>query len=697
LARRVHKLIVISLLTVVVATPTCAKNLVQVYRDALLNDQQFKEATGTWNAQREQLQIANAAMLPTFSLTGSFTRQYNEDDPLIETDTNPQGWNWSRIYALNLSQPIFNLQFWRAIEGARAQVKAAAATYAFSAQDLMFRTGAAYLNIMKAYDTLRFTMANKMAVQEQLDTARQQFAVGLIAITGVYEAQSSYDQTVAAEIANKNELDARIEDLRLITGHYYKKLITIKEQVPLIAPVPNNIDRWSEVAGKQNFNLQAQYFIAMQQRQLIRQFSSQRYPTVNAIASYSSTKAVPTGNRPSVQFDNGQIGAEFAWVPFQGGAITAQTRQAMYNYLAASAKLDLVHREVFAQTRQSFFSVVAGISQIRADRQVVIASRNAFEATRAGYDVGTRTMVDVLLGLTTLYRAEQKYFNDQYDYLISTLQLKLNAGTLSADDLVKINKMFARVVKVPETMKKYRRLIIGETDIKATPSAIGGISIPDLPSREPMRGRIRLPSSPSINRLSPTMRQQIAPKVGEGEDKPLPKDDKNRDISPGTIREPEPMPKGSAPRAPQDGQGKSKLEIELEQRRKQILDRLKSIQPRKPGAPDQQSPQSSIHRKDPAREHWSASKSPAVNSHLAFPDPALSAEHPDNAVVTHWSAPRAAMPLPAPAASVEKADGQATAQLPAPTATGAVELPAPQAAIEQMDLTLPSPEAISSQ
>src|SRR3990167_784665 len=226
-----------------------AENLMQVYQQALKHDPIFAQAESTWHAQQMNLPIARAGYLPQVGLTGSAARQYNNVDPSYYQFS--PSYSWQYAYNLTLTQPLFNYAVWSQIKGADATVKPATATYFAAQQSLMQRVAQAYFAILQAYDQLRYTIANKRAVWEQYLTAREQFRVGLIAITDEYDARSRYDQVVAQQISAQNNLNVQIENLRAITGQSYPSLKGLGKHLPLLAPVPNNMRQWIQLSKKQ--------------------------------------------------------------------------------------------------------------------------------------------------------------------------------------------------------------------------------------------------------------------------------------------------------------------------------------------------------------------------------------------------------------------------------------------------------------
>jgi outer membrane protein len=76
---------------------------------------------------------------------------------------------------------------------------------------------------------------------------------------------------------------------------------------------------------------------------------------------------------------------------------------------------------------------------VQALTQAVRSARSAKEAIEAGFQVGTRTSVDVLDADREVFRSLRDHAVARYRYVLDVLRLKQAAGTLSEDDLQGIN------------------------------------------------------------------------------------------------------------------------------------------------------------------------------------------------------------------------------------------------------------------
>jgi len=429
-----------------------AENLTQVFEHALLNDATFRKAQSDWNTTRMNLPLAltgngqvGTGLFPNILVSGSLIPWYFQQQSNhfgISKDTFTQN-----TLTINVDQPLFNVATWMAISSARYTVKAAMARYLAAAQDLMNRTAFAYFEVLRAQDTLTLRLAQEKQFLNQLVTSEEKFKVGLIAITGVYNAQASYDRAVAQEITDRNNLHDKLENLRAITGRLYRELNGLKAIIPLLIPKPRDMETWVKVAIRQNYVLQFDLNTMYASRQNVKVAATANIPTFDFTGQYQvqTTGGVfaPIQSSgfvlPRTTIKTAYAGFSMNFPVFRGGYDIANVKSNQYKYLSASDQLEMDYRDVMNKTRQAYLGIDSGIYTIQATAEAILSARNQLEATEAGYVVGTRTMVDVLDAVTTLTQNQLAYADSRYDYIESIFNLKLSAGTLSPIDIKKIN------------------------------------------------------------------------------------------------------------------------------------------------------------------------------------------------------------------------------------------------------------------
>lgn len=440
-----------------------ATNLVDVFQDAVVSDPTYLNTIETQLSAKQALPISVAQVLPNISLDfdPSVTRQGFSGSSVGLSPRN----NTRRAYGLTLSvtQTVFNFSQFANIASSSAAAKSAEASINAALQDLMVRVSNAYLAILHDEDNLSYSKASKIAYKEQLDQVQEQYDVGLKTITDVYTAKASYDSAVANYIASETQLANDNENLRVITGKYYKSLDKLSEDFPLVTPKPKNIEKWTQTTVAQNWSIRAANYTVDSARNTLRSEYGGHLPTVTLqgtldkqytqnINRYGTT--IGQRNGPSKQSDR-SITLDFSLPIFSGGGVVAATTQASHNLKAAQQTLELTTRTAINTTRQSYLGITSGISQIKADKQAVKSSQSSLEGMEASYKVGTTTLVDVLDQQQKLLQAQTQYAADRYSFVSDVLALKQAAGTLGFDDISAINRWLVKPSK--KVSKKFRR------------------------------------------------------------------------------------------------------------------------------------------------------------------------------------------------------------------------------------------------
>lgn len=448
-----------------VTVAATAADLLQVYQLALQNDPQIREADANRLASRESKPQALAALLPQFNASGSYSRVNREtssvsltnsdpgDDtsPLVPVTTGRKTDVDSRDYSLNLTQTLFRWDQWSALKRADEQVAQAEADYQAAQQDLISRTAQRYFDVLAAQDTVDAAQATLEAFSRQLEQADKRFEVGLIAITDVQEARAAHDQAAASVIQSKRSLATARELLRELTGEPVTTLATPIDDLPLMTPQPENEDQWVATALEQNLRVTSARLATDIAKQDVRVARSDHFPTIDLVASRSNENddgtqvgrnaaGLRTAASPADQIiDNDSIGIQVTVPIYSGGATASAVRQRVYLHRAARERLERTHRETERATRDAYLGVISEISRVKALKQALESSRTAIQATEAGFEVGTRTTVDVLDSRRQLFEAQTNYSRSRYDYIINVLNLQLASGTLNKGDLEEIN------------------------------------------------------------------------------------------------------------------------------------------------------------------------------------------------------------------------------------------------------------------
>ena len=417
-----------------------AANLLEVYDRALVSDPLWQQAESTQMAIRETKTQALLNLLP-IDLTANKNYAAAGNTTL----------NSPAYAALTLSVNLFSWDNWVALKSANASVAQGEANYRAAAQNLIQRVTQQYFSVLAAQDVLRAQQGALRSVQGQLDQSIKSYAGGLVSRTDLEAARAQHDSTAAAVILAKRVLSTQQNLLRAITNETYSSLAAPTEDLPLLTPEPASEDAWVRTAMSQNADLIASRMAAEIAHDNVLTAYGGHLPTIYISATRNWALQHVNPNEPinpgipsfNAAFPNNTT--DVVWqlgvtVPiFSGGAVQSRVRQAHYLWDAAKSGADHASRQAEEQTRDSYQGVVSQISQIHALSRAVESNRVSLQAAQAGYEVGTKTVVDVLTSRDTLVQAELAYAQAKYDYLNYIVSLRLAAGLLDQGAIEQIN------------------------------------------------------------------------------------------------------------------------------------------------------------------------------------------------------------------------------------------------------------------
>lgn len=402
-----------------IASSAHSESLMAIHSLAVGNDPQYKAAEAGLAAAQEALPQSRANFLPSLSASASHTEDF---------DSSVDAYN---SYSLALRQPIYEHGSFVQRRSAKSAVAQAEAVFRSAEQTLIVDVATSYFNVLSAQDNLQFAEAEKRSNARQLDQTQQRFDVGLVAITDVHESRAAYDISVAQAIEAQNLLDAAGEGLREITGRYHDSLDTLSEDMPLVPPTPIDLQDWTELALTQNPDLMAAMQATEQAQENVNAQRSDNYPTVDLSLVHSDTD----NDRFIAGTDSTTATLSLNLALYSGGRTQSGITQAREFLKQSRQALEQARRSTQRTVRNAYRGVLSGISRVNALKQALVSSQSALRAAEAGYEVGTRTTVDVLVARRNLFSAQRDYSQSRYNYLLDTLRLQQAAGSLTTQNL----------------------------------------------------------------------------------------------------------------------------------------------------------------------------------------------------------------------------------------------------------------------
>ena len=431
--------------TLIAAQISTADTLNDIYESALLNDPVLRAARASFNAERETKNIARGALLPQLAISGDYTEsEINDNPPSVSTgliDTN------TTTYGVSLSQAFFDMPSWYSFKSGKALSDSAQAQFSADQQSLIIRVSEAYFNVLRAYDNLQTRSAEQRAIQRQLEQTRERFEVGLLPVTDVHEAQAVFDDAAVNSLEARGALNIAFEGLQVLTGRDHEALAGLTDTFMATNPEPLSNQEWVDFAIGNNFQLKVAELGKDAAYNSAKAAAAARLPKITGRASYYETDAdsiiytdgISSAGPIETQQDGHSFVVSVTMPIWMGGSVDAKRRQAKQRSIASKEGYTATKRNVIQASRSLHQLVLTNTARVKARKQSITSADSALQATQAGYEVGTRNIVDVLVAQRSVYQARRSYANARYDYILSMMRLKEVAGQLAPDDIYQLN------------------------------------------------------------------------------------------------------------------------------------------------------------------------------------------------------------------------------------------------------------------
>ena len=409
-----------------------AETLSDIYKIAVKNDPVILAAKANYNADKETLKQGRAVLLP--QLAGSA----NKLEPADPTSTNPD----KTTYSASLSQSLFNVPAWFQFKSAKNMDQVAEATFTANQQDLIIRVSETYFNVLRAYENKQTREAELSAISRQLEQTQERFEVGLLPITDVYEIQAIFDEATANNLEASGALDIAFEKLQSLTGQSHNELSGLKDSFIATSPDPIDVDSWVQFSLANNFTLKASQLTQQAANATATAAKAQHLPKITISTDYRKTEQ-PEANLNGETSEQTSVNLNLTMPIFSGGLTSSQARQSSFKAKAAKHNFIAAKRNTIQAARSTHQQVITNIARVKARTQATKSAESALKATQAGYEVGTRNIVDVLLAQRTVFQAKRNFASARYDYILSMMRLKQVAGQLSPEYIFGINSQLS--------------------------------------------------------------------------------------------------------------------------------------------------------------------------------------------------------------------------------------------------------------
>lgn len=418
-------------------TAVYAEGIYEVYKLAKQTDPSLRSAAATYKAQKENVNVTKGNLYPSISFNGELG--YDDvDSP--SADYN----NVSNTLTLLLDYPIYSPALNYAVDAVELNYESAGISFENSEEDLVLTTLNEYFDLLIAQSTLQTTEALVKSTASQLDRAKKQYEVGLASITDLQDAQAEYDSVRVTALSARSAVSVAQNALYQRTGTTLNSIPELAKDYPIRIESSMTVDYLITKARRDNKELRIlNLSVASAENNIEIQKADGRTPTVSLSGSLSRIDDNYTTTSTSY-LDGVTTSASIALgvsIPlYSGGSISASVRQASAEAEATIEQRASSLRAIELNIRSLFLDLQTSVAQVEAQQQLIRSRTSAFEATKAGYDVGTRNLVELLDAQSNLYDAQNTYEQYRYNFILQKLNLLEATGDLTEDKIKELDK-----------------------------------------------------------------------------------------------------------------------------------------------------------------------------------------------------------------------------------------------------------------
>lgn len=402
---------------------------------AQAHDPQWSAIKHGYEATQEVINQARAGLLPKVNGQVTTAKEKSELEGFASSEYN------SRAWGVSVSQPLFSLEAWHNYKVGKASLDQNESEYRAAEQEFLLRVVNTYFDVLRAQVQLDTRKAEESSISRQLEQTKQRFQVGLVPKTDVQEAQAAFDLSSVARISAETSVQVAKRNLASLTNGQVEGVKDLQANTPVTPPQPADQEAWVKRALENNPSLQAAMSAEQGASESYKSKRAAHLPTVNLVGSrgFSSSGAQRSFGFSMPDTTVTSVGLELNIPLYNGGAVSASRRQALKQYYQAQDQMRYAQQSADLNTANLYLLVTTHGQRVSAYAQSIRSAESALVATQAGYDAGTRTIVDVLSVQKTVYSARSDYANARYDYVIDSMRLKQSAGVLSTQDILSLN------------------------------------------------------------------------------------------------------------------------------------------------------------------------------------------------------------------------------------------------------------------
>jgi len=420
------------------AQPVCGLDLLAAYQQAVASDPLLARARANLELSKTYEPLAKSSLLPQVRIGAGVDRKHSRITGAVPATIEKT--IWGNEYSITLKQPVFDGQAYVSLRAAKSRLKAGEAALMWADQDLIRRVSRLYFDILQAEAEAEVAANNQALFQKIFLKTKAAMDVGTGNLVDLQESLARRDAATAELVQAGNQVSVAKRKLEVLI---HQPVETIADVIPFNPqePEPVRMELWVKSAlDNQPVLEQAkqQWQVSRDEVEISRRA---RWPRLDFIADAGYLKG---GFLPDVRDRQETAGLYITMPLYLGGSIGARSAQAEAAAEVRKQTLSSLTDQVKVATRSAFLSLRDSVAITVAAEQAMESAKLSMDATKKGYEVGVRNIIDLMDAVEDYHKARKRYFLSLYKHLLARIELKTAAGVVSVNDIESINSLLEK-------------------------------------------------------------------------------------------------------------------------------------------------------------------------------------------------------------------------------------------------------------
>ncbi|WP_460423352.1 TolC family outer membrane protein [Pseudomonas sp. ZL2] len=414
-----------------VSASTFSTDLMQLYREARLEDPQVLASFAQAQAGKEHQREAMGALLPQLSLNAGSNRIHQEND-LVQQSYD------SESYSLVLRQYLYNKAAWENYQKFKSLARQSESQALDAQAEAAVELARRYFTALAAEDELELVRAERRTTQKSLDRVNALYEKQMALVTDQLDLKARVDLLAAQEVDARNQARISREALAEIVGRPVKeKLNRIRDDAQLRVST-QSLENWVREGIALNPALKASESGVEAAGAALRSGKGGHYPTVSLNLSAQETNE-GYNNSLAPRTDSYVAGVGVQVPLYSGGSTSARVRGLYQDQLAAEQELEAIRRRVVKEITSAYLTANSNGEKIDANRLALDSAKLSRVAAEKALTYGMVNAVDVLASVRNEFRARRDLLKTQYEFLSNVFTLNRWAGKPPAESVGSVN------------------------------------------------------------------------------------------------------------------------------------------------------------------------------------------------------------------------------------------------------------------